>query len=176
MRDLRSTRGAPTPHRPGPRRRRCRRARLPRRGSRRAGRRPGLRSPPDPREAEVIVGPSAGSLVGALLRSGFSARDLAARLTGEALSPEGAELLDRSERAGMSARLPSRPPGRRGLPRMASPSLLVRAALRPFWMNRPGVMLAGALPAGAGPTRLGAAPPRPPFGRARPGPGPVVTR
>ena len=118
----------------------------------------------DPREAEVIVGTSAGSVVGALLRSGFSARDLAARSTGDALSPEGAELLDRSERAGVSARLPNRPPGRRGLPRMASPSLLVRAALRPFWMNRPGVMLAGALPAGAVPTELVAAPLRPLFG------------
>jgi NTE family protein len=37
---------------------------------------------------------------------------------------------------------------------MASPALLARAALRPFWMNRPGVMLAGALPAGGVPTEL----------------------
>src|SRR5262249_58557207 len=54
--------------------------------------------------------------------------------------------------------------GRRGVPRMASPSLLARAALRPFWMNRPGVMLAGALPAGAVPTELVAAAFRPLFG------------
>jgi NTE family protein len=40
---------------------------------------------------------------------------------------------------------------------MASPALLARAALRPFWMNRPGVVLAGALPAGAVPTELVAA-------------------
>jgi NTE family protein len=33
----------------------------------------------DPRDAEVIVGTSAGSVVGALLRAGFSPRDLAAR-------------------------------------------------------------------------------------------------
>jgi NTE family protein len=118
----------------------------------------------DPRDAEVIVGTSAGSVVGALLRAGFSARDLAARSTGEPLSPEGAELLARSEPASGPARLPSRPPGRRGVPRMASPALLMRAALRPFWMNRPGVMLAGALPAGAVPTELVAAGFRPLFG------------
>jgi NTE family protein len=118
----------------------------------------------DPRDAEVIVGTSAGSVVGALLRAGFSARDLAARSTGEPLSPEGAELLARSEPAGGPARLPSRPPGRRGVPRMASPALLMRAALRPFWMNRPGVMLAGALPAGAVPTELVAGGFRPLFG------------
>jgi NTE family protein len=47
---------------------------------------------------------------------------------------------------------------------MASPALLVRAALRPFWMNRPGVMLAGALPAGAVQTELVAAAFRPLFG------------
>jgi NTE family protein len=47
---------------------------------------------------------------------------------------------------------------------MASPVLLARAALRPFWMNRPGVMLAGALPAGGVPTELVAAGFRPLFG------------
>jgi NTE family protein len=118
----------------------------------------------DPRDAEVIVGTSAGSVVGSLLRAGFSARDLAARSTQEPLSPEGAALEAHSERAGGPSRVPSRPPGRRGVPRMASPSLLVRAALRPFWMNRPGVMLAGALPAGAVPTELVAAAFRPLFG------------
>ncbi len=41
----------------------------------------------DPREAEVIVGTSAGSVVGALLRAGFSAHDLAARSTGDPVSP-----------------------------------------------------------------------------------------
>jgi NTE family protein len=118
----------------------------------------------DPRDAEVIVGTSAGSVVGALLRAGFSPRDLAARSTGDPVSPEGARL---GARAGMGdgpARFPTGPTRRRGLPRMASPSLLMRAALRPFWMNRPGVMLAGALPAGAMPTELVAAAFRPLFG------------
>jgi NTE family protein len=118
----------------------------------------------DPRHAEVIVGTSAGSVVGSLLRAGLSAPDLAARSTGRPLSPEGAALVARSEQAGGWSRVPPRSPARRGLPRMASPGLLARAALRPFWMNRPGVMLAGALPAGAVPTELVAAAFRPLFG------------
>jgi NTE family protein len=118
----------------------------------------------DPRDAEVIVGTSAGSVVGALLRAGFSPRDLAARSTGDPVSPEGAELATRAGMRGGPARFPTGPTRRRGLPRMASPSLLMRAALRPFWMNRPGVMLAGALPAGAVPTELVAAAFRPLFG------------
>jgi NTE family protein len=111
----------------------------------------------DARDAEVIVGTSAGSAVGALLRAGFSPRDVAARATGEPLSPQGAGLVARAGMGERPAQLPTGPTRRRGLPRMASPSLLVRAALRPFWMNRPGVMLAGALPTGAVPTELFAA-------------------
>jgi len=118
----------------------------------------------DPRDAEVIVGTSAGSVVGGLLRAGFAPRDLAARSTGEALSPEGTALAGRSDMGGGPSRMPTRPPRRRGLPRMASPALLMRAALRPFWMNRPGVMLAGALPAGVVPTELVASGFRPLFG------------
>jgi NTE family protein len=118
----------------------------------------------DPRDAEVIAGTSAGSVVGSLLRAGFAASDLAARATGEPVSPEAAALVSRAGMGARPARIPSRPPRRRGLPRMASPALLARAALRPFWLNRPGVMLAGALPAGAVPTELVAATFRPLFG------------
>jgi NTE family protein len=118
----------------------------------------------DPRDAEVVVGTSAGSVVGSLLRAGFAARDLAARATGEPVSAEAAALAARGGMGTGPARLPSRRSRRRGLPRMASPALLARAALRPFWLNRPGVMLAGALPAGAVPTELVAAPFRPLFG------------
>jgi NTE family protein len=118
----------------------------------------------DPRDAEVIVGTSAGSVVGSLLRAGFAASDLAARSTGDPVSPEAGALAERAGLDGGSTRVPTRPPRRRGLPRMASPALLARAALRPFWMNRPGVMLAGALPAGAVPTELVAATFRPLFG------------
>jgi NTE family protein len=108
----------------------------------------------DPRDAEVIVGTSAGSVVGSLLRAGLAAPDLAARSTGDALSAGGQALVHRAGTEGGPVSIPSRPPRRRGLPRMASPALLARAALRPFWMNRPGVMLAGALPAGGAPTEL----------------------
>src|SRR4029453_10355370 len=111
----------------------------------------------DPRDAEVIVGTSAGSVVGALLRAGFSARDLAARSTGDPVSPEGAELAARAGMGNGPARFPTGSTRRRGVPRMASPSLLMRAAMRPFWMNRPGVMLAGARPPGGGPPALAGA-------------------
>jgi NTE family protein len=46
----------------------------------------------DPRSADVIVGSSAGSVTGAVLRLGASADDLAAFLTDGALSPEGEAL------------------------------------------------------------------------------------
>ncbi len=118
----------------------------------------------NPRDAEVIVGTSAGSVVGSLLRAGFAPSDLAARATGEPVSPEAVALAGRAGMGTGPARLPSRPPRRGGLTRMASPALLARAALRPFWLNRPGVMLAGALPAGAMPTELVAAAFRPLFG------------
>lgn len=48
----------------------------------------------DPRHAEVIVGTSAGSLVGALLRSGVPASDLAAWTVGAPLSPGGLPIAD----------------------------------------------------------------------------------
>lgn len=49
----------------------------------------------DGREAELIVGTSAGSSTGALLRAGLAPRDLLARATGEALSPEGQAIVGR---------------------------------------------------------------------------------
>ncbi|MGH8986820.1 MAG: patatin-like phospholipase family protein, partial [Acidimicrobiia bacterium] len=96
----------------------------------------------DPRAAEIVVGTSAGSVVGALLRAGLSAADLAARATGAPLSPEGARL---AARAGGPASVPSRPPRRLGrLPRMASPGTFVRAAFPPFPPVRPGALAAAA--------------------------------
>src|SRR5512144_1021039 len=47
----------------------------------------------DARDAEVIVGTSAGSIDAALLRAGLSPRDLAAYAAREPVSPEGARLL-----------------------------------------------------------------------------------
>jgi NTE family protein len=53
----------------------------------------------DPRDADVIVGTSAGALIGGLLRSGVPASDLAAWTVGSRLSAEGAVLasLERPE-------------------------------------------------------------------------------
>jgi NTE family protein len=68
----------------------------------------------DPRTSEVILGTSAGSITGAMLRAGFSGRDLAARTAGEPLSPEGAALLP-------SAGLPSGE-GPAGLPSGEAPA------------------------------------------------------
>jgi NTE family protein len=116
----------------------------------------------DPRESEIIVGTSAGSVVGALLRAGISAPDLAARATGAPLSPEGARIA--AQAGGGPPVIPSRPPRRdRGLPRMASPGTFARAALPPFRPVRPGVLAAAALPAGQVPSELVAAGLRPMF-------------
>jgi NTE family protein len=114
----------------------------------------------DPRDAEVVVGTSAGSVVGALLRAGVSTADLAARATGAPLSPEGAALVART---GGPAPIPSRPPRGGGIPRMASPGTFVRAAWPRFPPVRPGALAAAALPAGRVPTELVASGLRPLF-------------
>jgi NTE family protein len=100
----------------------------------------------DPREAEIIVGTSAGSRVGAMVRAGVSARDLAAFATGEPPSEEGARFL---ARLGPPAKLPPFTLANLfgDFPAASSPKLLLRAALRP-WEARLGTVLAAALPAG----------------------------
>lgn len=116
----------------------------------------------DPRDAEVIVGTSAGSLVGALLRAGASAPDLAARATGAPLSSEGRRLVARAEAA--REHLPAIPsrPARRRVPAMSAPGALARAALQP-WSARPGALAAAFLPEGSVPTELVSAALRPLF-------------
>jgi NTE family protein len=49
----------------------------------------------DPRTADVIVGSSAGSVTGTLLRLGVPASDLASYAVESPLSPGGASILDR---------------------------------------------------------------------------------
>jgi len=100
----------------------------------------------DPSNAEIIVGTSAGSRVGALLRAGVSASDLAAFATGEAPSDDGARFL---ARLGPPAKLPPFTLANLfgDFPAASSPKLLLRAALRP-WEARFGAVLAAALPAG----------------------------
>src|SRR5690349_8600395 len=108
----------------------------------------------DARDADLIVGTSAGSVVGALLRAGLSAADLAARSTGDIVSPEGRDLADRAEAARSHLPpIPSRPPRRRRVPTMSAPGAFVHAAMQP-WRVRPAALMAAALPEGQVPTEL----------------------
>ena len=112
----------------------------------------------DARSAEVVVGTSAGSGVGAILRAGLPPGDVFARAVGEPMSPAGARLLAHSPR-------PYSPPAPQAPGRlaMAAPRVLVRAALRP-WNARLGALAAGVLPAGRIPTEMISGYLRPLFG------------
>jgi NTE family protein len=102
----------------------------------------------DARTADVIVGTSAGSIVGALLRAGLAPTDLAARAVGEPVSEQGRRLIARADAANGHLRpIPSRSTRRGGIPTMSAPGALVRAALQP-WNARLGTVAAAALPAG----------------------------
>ena len=102
----------------------------------------------DPRAAEVIVGTSAGSQVGTLLRYGLSAADLAAHQLGRPLSPPGSELVGRirSSRSGARA-APPRARALLGPPRLPSRRLLARAVRHPWSMA--GAVAASFLPHGS---------------------------
>lgn len=96
----------------------------------------------DPRQAEVVVGTSAGAQVGALLRAGMSARDLKARVTGDELSDHGRMI------ASHFIRPPYVP--HPDYPRRFSPlstSYLLRHLLRP-WEAKLGHLIALLLPPG----------------------------
>ncbi len=100
----------------------------------------------DPRTASVVVGTSAGSITGTLLRLGVSASDLVALATGSPLSMESAALVQRIFPD--PSDLPSPPPGGWLRPwRLPSRALLTRAARRP-WAFRPEVAAMTMLPAG----------------------------
>lgn len=103
----------------------------------------------DARDAEVIVGTSAGSTAAALMRSGFPPADYVARVTGQPLSARGAAIL-----GAMPALSDPQPPGVRTR-RVASPHLLKAAARRP-WRYPPGVVVSGMLPEGTRPVDPGA--------------------
>jgi NTE family protein len=103
----------------------------------------------DARRADLLVGTSAGSINAASLRAGVSPHDQLNRVTGRPLSPEGQALL---ARGGVGARATLSAPTWRWSP-PASPLLLARAWL-PVGRVRPGVALAGALPAGSQPTEM----------------------
>lgn len=95
----------------------------------------------DAREAEIVVGTSAGATSAALVRAGFPPQDYLPRVLGRPLSAEGEAIL-----GGLPPLVDPQPgTGRRGGP--ASPALL-RAVVRHPWRYRPGVVLAGLLPPG----------------------------
>jgi NTE family protein len=97
----------------------------------------------DPRRAAVIVGTSAGSIAGAMLRAGFPAADLAARSMRRPMSAEGAAIAAR-----VGLRPPSTPRRARPAPRrIASTERLARAWRAP-WAVRPGSIAAAVMPEG----------------------------
>jgi NTE family protein len=97
----------------------------------------------DARSADLIVGTSAGSVMGAVLRAGLSASDSYAHTVGNRISPDGTEILTRL--AGLSEL-----PERVRFPRLSRPASapMVAAGLRSGWPPRPGKTLAGLLPEG----------------------------
>ena len=95
----------------------------------------------DPRDAELVVGTSAGAQVGALLRAGMSADDVAGRVTGAPLRPEAALVAQHYNRPDHDA-----PVGRRRM-RPGSFRYLARVASRP-WEARPARLAAALLPRG----------------------------
>jgi NTE family protein len=97
----------------------------------------------DARDADVLVGSSAGSLVAAGLAGGLSVADLRAELLGEPLSPEGRRV--RGHRRVMPA-MPAAeavPSGRWPL----AAGALLHAARRP-WAVRPSALASSLLPPG----------------------------
>ena len=96
----------------------------------------------DPRTADHVIGTSAGSVAGALLRAGVAPADLFARAVGDPLSDDARRRLNA---AGMK-RPPTLPAPTIGGGGRAPVSmrLLARAAVT----MRPGLLVAGALPRG----------------------------
>ena len=97
----------------------------------------------DPRTASIVVGTSAGAGVGAYLRLGLSGSDLAAMLSTEQMSNEGAELIGRLGPSGDW----TTPVGPRTWPNPPHPRLVARAITRPLTI-RPEALLGVTIPAG----------------------------
>jgi NTE family protein len=106
----------------------------------------------DARTASVVVGTSAGSMAGAVLRAGLPPADLAARAEGRPLSAEGRRVSSRL--AAPPTSMPLRPARRPSLSRGGgAAAALGRMALRP-WDLRPATVMATLLPAGTVPTSM----------------------
>jgi NTE family protein len=100
----------------------------------------------DPRSADIVVGSSAGSITGTMLRLGVGATDLAAMATRSPLSDSGSKLVERI--LPNSSMLPIPTPASWFRPwRPPSLALLSRIARRP-WSFRPDVAAMTMLPAG----------------------------
>ena len=100
----------------------------------------------DPRSADIIVGSSAGSITGTMLRLGVGATDLAAMATRSPLSESGSKLVDRI--LPNTSVLPMPTPASWFRPWRPPPAaLLSRIARRP-WTFRPDVAAMTMLPAG----------------------------
>ena len=95
----------------------------------------------DPRDADVIVGTSAGAIVGAALRAEVEPAEIGPRGDGPAFAASA----------------------RSGLPRMAAPGMLFRQVTRP-WQARVGLFSAALLPEGRVSTEAVAAGVRARFG------------
>lgn len=103
----------------------------------------------DARDAEVIVGTSAGSTAAALMRSGFPPTDYVARVTGRPMSAEGHAILG-------SMPALSEPGAATARSRRPASGALARAVVRRPWRYPPGVALSAWLPAGTRPVDPGA--------------------
>lgn len=114
----------------------------------------------DARTAGLVVGTSAGSIVGAGLRAGIGAADLYAYSAGGRPSAEASDMIQRGQAAMNRAHAADDADGdSRGGRRLrvASPERLMRA-LREPWKASPGSMLSAVLPAGKRPTAYLGAP------------------
>lgn len=100
----------------------------------------------DARDADVVVGTSAGSGVAAYLRAGVPPGDLAARVAGREPSPEGQALLSHLPALAQATR-----PGISWPPSPQALGLLGSRVRRP-WTIRPGHLLASLVPAGTAST------------------------
>ena len=93
----------------------------------------------DARDADVLVGTSAGAGVAATLRAGFPAIDLAPRALAQPISDEAAAIVGRT---GGPPIIEMRPRPLSRVPRPASPNMVLRAG------GRPGKVFAGLTPTG----------------------------
>ncbi len=97
-------------------------------------------------DAEIVVGTSAGSLVGTTIRVGVSPSDMHGRMVGAEITPEGAALLS-DDVLGKSGDSIPLSPELLNRPLLTAPELLTRAATRP-WGRSVKAAAAGVVPSG----------------------------